>query len=365
MADGDESSELNKTLLTEDEATTNLEIKDMREIELVRRCLSVIEERAKKFESQGMTKGNFVFGVANSFFVVWAFGALPGYFWIVYLVEVFLLLPLRWLKMIAARPREHLYWLDFCWMANFGGVIVLLALLTTDVSAATQKWCFCVAWGLGNGPLLGAAALLGNALLFHDFDNTSSVLIHLFPALVMFEMGWNREIVHANFPEIFKYEFFPEIDMWGDIYCKSAFVYGVWWVLYTTWLLTLGCHCPRWGYDTIFHFSMRGISGRAVAKMLRTDKKVLDTYIKTDEYPRSFMITYMCVHAALVLCALPASLLCFASHYIHVGLCAFAVLLSIYNGSSRYTYYMVHSYSADLRRELKIPRDRGASALME
>ena len=31
----------------------------------------------------------------------------------------------------------------------------------------------------GNGPLLCAIAVLGNSLLFHDFDNTSSVLIHL------------------------------------------------------------------------------------------------------------------------------------------------------------------------------------------
>ena len=31
----------------------------------------------------------------------------------------------------------------------------------------------------GNGPLLCAIAVLGNSLLFHDFDNASSVLIHL------------------------------------------------------------------------------------------------------------------------------------------------------------------------------------------
>ena len=52
-------------------------------------------------------------------------------------------------------------------------------LLFLHIHLDVQKWAFCAAWGLGNGPLLCATGLLGNSLLFHDFENTSSVLIHL------------------------------------------------------------------------------------------------------------------------------------------------------------------------------------------
>ena len=73
----------------------------------------------------------------------------------------------------AVRPHQSLF-------TKRSEVILLMALLVfKDIDASVQKWAFCAAWGLGNGPLLCAIAVLGNSLLFHDFDNTSSVLIHL------------------------------------------------------------------------------------------------------------------------------------------------------------------------------------------
>ncbi|CAL1143544.1 unnamed protein product [Cladocopium goreaui] len=214
------SSGLDKSLLSEETLRITPE-----GIQWVQKCLNAIEERSKQFQSKGMTKFNFVFGVSNSLIVAWSFGALPGYFWIVaWLFSALILLPIRWNNMIKRLPKEHLppgrsygkslvppvghklrfrYWLDFCWCANFVGVILLMALLFKDIDLHVQKWAFCAAWGLGNGPLLCAIAVLGNSLLFHDFDNTSSVLIHLFPSLVMYEMGWNREYVFEAFPKIF------------------------------------------------------------------------------------------------------------------------------------------------------------------
>jgi len=358
------SSSLDKSLLSDDAET--LRITQTKEgQQLVQRCLDAIEERSKQFQAKGMTKFNFVFGVSNSLMVAWSFGALPGYFWIVYLIEVFVLLPIRWNNMIKRRPKEHLYWLDFCWCANFVGVILLMALLFKDIDVSVQKWAFCAAWGLGNGPLLCAIAVLGNSLLFHDFDNTSSVLIHLFPSLVMYEMGWNREDVREAFPSIFTYHFFNDIRLWQDIYYNSAVSYLFWMFLYAGWLLTIGMTSPHRGYDTIFHHTMRGAGGQVVSKILKFSREEHKEFVNTNNFPRSYAIWYLIIHAVLVLGSIVVGLLCFANKKIHICLCGAMVLITIYNASSRYTFYMVSSYGQAIRKELNIPLKRGASALIE
>lgn len=312
-----------------------------------------------------MTKFNFVFGVSNSLMVAWSFGALPGYFWIVYVIEVFVLLPVRWSRMIQREPKEHLYWLDFCWCANFVGVVLLIILLFYEVDLDVQKWAFCAAWGLGNGPLLCAIAVLGNSLLFHDFDNASSVLIHLFPSLVMYEMGWNREAVQEAFPSIFTYHFFNDIHLWHDIYNNAAMSYFAWLLPYAGWLLTCGMSAPSCGYDTIFHFTMRGAGGHVTSKILRVPPEEHKELVRANSFPRSYALVYLTIHAILVLLSIPVALLCYADKKIHICLCGSMVLLTIYNASSRYTFYMVSSYGQALRRELGIPLTRGASAILE
>eukprot|EP00439_Symbiodinium_sp_Y106_P029151 s7080_g3.t1 len=356
-APGPTTSPLSEKLLTESGISA-------REVELVQRCLGAVEERARKLEDQGMTKKNFVFGVANSLFVAWSFGALPGYFWIVYIMEVCVLLPIRWRKMINASPKQHLYWLDFCWMANFFGVFLLLALMVCSIPPGIQRWCMCASWGLGTGTLLCATTALGNALLFHDLDNVCAVLIHLFPSLVMYELGWKRGDVHAAWPRIFlQCNFFESLDPM-EIISNACLVYGVWFLLYVSWLLAFGLRCPKHGYDTIFHWAMRGSAGSVVAKILRRQPEVHATYAESNDFPREYVFVYMALHAASVLVSIPVSLLCYASQWIHVSLCACVVLSTIYNASARYTFYMVKSYTVALKKESRIPRDRGASALL-
>eukprot|EP00438_Fugacium_kawagutii_P010464 Skav233002 [mRNA] locus=scaffold387:427956:430735:- [translate_table: standard] len=125
-------------------------------------------------------------------------------------------------------------------------VILLMLLLVFQIDIQAQKWAFCAAWGLGNGPLLCAIVVLGNSLLFHDFDNASSVLIHLFPSLVMYEMGWNRDEVQKAFPSIFTH--LGSAAAWQDIYYNAALSYGAWLLLYSGWLLTIGMTSPGRGY---------------------------------------------------------------------------------------------------------------------
>merc|ERR1711874_950621 len=127
--------------------------------------------------------------------------AIPQHFWIVYLAEIMILFPVRWQHQVHATPKQHFYWLDFCWIANFSSILALATLVVngyfyedTLVSEHARKLYFSAAWGIGCGPLLWAVGLLNNALVFHDADNTASVLIHLFPSLVLFCLLWKRDL---------------------------------------------------------------------------------------------------------------------------------------------------------------------------
>merc|ERR1719326_983898 len=117
---------------------------------------------------------------------------MPEYIWVVYLFEIAVFFPRRWKNQTEAKPlKQNYYWFDFCWFANFTGlsfllIIVYNALYGDQLSTELRTVLFSICWGIACGPLLLATGLLGNALVFHDVDNVASVLIHLFPSLVLY-----------------------------------------------------------------------------------------------------------------------------------------------------------------------------------
>mmetsp|Transcript_67506 Transcript_67506/g.197477 ORF Transcript_67506/g.197477 Transcript_67506/m.197477 type:complete len:376 (+) Transcript_67506:70-1197(+) len=338
---------------------------------IVNRCLNAVEARGQQLERKGLTKNKFIFGVANSLFVAWSFGAVPEHFWIIYVGEVLVLFPLRWQSQVTATPlKQHFYWFDFCWVANFllvGAMLSLVAasgsFLDADVSLDLRRRVFSAAWGLGCGPLLLATGAVGNALIFHDMDNTASVLIHLFPSLVLYVMGWQGARVHEAWPRIFLLSYFDGLMPFRDIFVNASLVYSMWLVLYVLWLFLHGMKLPDKGYDTIFHANMRGGFGSAIAKALKTPREEYKGMCVANCFPRSYALLYMLGHALLVYVAICFSLLCFLNKYIHGGMCAMMTLVTIYNGASRYTFYMIKNYGIVLRHELGIPLNRKASAL--
>eukprot|EP00931_Biecheleriopsis_adriatica_P057936 TRINITY_DN34418_c0_g2_i1.p1 TRINITY_DN34418_c0_g2~~TRINITY_DN34418_c0_g2_i1.p1 ORF type:complete len:363 (-),score=71.02 TRINITY_DN34418_c0_g2_i1:150-1238(-) len=333
---------------------------------IINKCIDAVEARSASLEAKGMTKGNFVFGVSNSLFVAWSFGSLPEHFWIIYLLEVALLFPIRWVHQVRARPlKQHLYWLDFCWVANFAAIAFLAVLvLIPDLDEEIRKRTFAAAWAVSNGPLLLATGLLGNALIFHDLDNTSSVLIHLFPSLVMFEAGWHHDLLHAAWPGIFKINYFEQLDPLHDIYYNGALGYTVWLLAYTAWLVCCGMKAPSAGYDTIFHCNMRGAAGNVVSKCVGRSKEEHARRAKDNDFKVSDAVVYMSIHAVMCYAAISVSLLCFLNKWIHTGLCGAMTFMTIYNAASRYTFYMLKSYGQVIRQQLGIPLNRKASAIV-
>jgi len=343
--------ELEKALPVLDEAT-------------ILRCLEVISSRAGQLKDKGLNSWSFFFGVVNVLVVTWFFGVLPEHFWIVYIVETLILFPIRWKHMAHAKPlSEVLYWLDFCWISNFVCNLGLFAFLldayyNNDAvdryleyldGSSVRQTLFCTFWGVATGPLLCAVIVLGNALVFHDPDNTVSVFIHLCPSLLAFTLRWHSEAVLKAWPGLFHLDYFDQVNAWVNVYGNAALFYLAWFVLYALWLVFFGMKMPSKGYDTVFHSMMRGAN--PVASLLGWSKEESAQRAKMNDFTVGSALIYMLFHAVAVLLAMTVSVLCFVSEYFHGGACLLAVLMAIYKGSSRYTYYILENYASVLHRE--------------
>lgn len=322
----------------------------------VDRCLKAVEVQVKKRESEGLSTRTFFLGVVNSHLVAFIFSGYPQHFWILYMLETFILFPVRFYRMLIVSPlATTLYMLDFCWIANFCGNIVLLILIADAYTnqeifgEAFRRLCFTSFYAIANGPLLLATGALGNALVFHDMDNTASMFIHSFPSLLMYIFRWKSSLVRSAWPTIFKLDYFDTIRPL-DLYIHSLFCYCSWWLLYTVWLLVFGMKLPSYGYDTVFHWALRGPAGPVVSKLTgRTDMKAR---AKNNDFFRSEALVYLVLHAAAINVALVLGMANFYYQPLHTATMVAMLLLAVYNGAARYSHFLLRSYADIIRREL-------------
>jgi hypothetical protein len=72
---------------------------------------------------------------------------------------------------------------DLCYMVNYLVIVFLKLYPKNDI-------VFKVAFMYANGTLPVSVYLFRNSLVFHNFDMLSSVCIHLFPMIAMWNVRW-------------------------------------------------------------------------------------------------------------------------------------------------------------------------------
>jgi hypothetical protein len=80
------------------------------------------------------------------------------------------------------RKKYHMFLLDFCYFVNF--------LLVYYFYMFPHKTLFHALFVITNGPIAGAIILWKNALVFHDWDKVTSMVVHMWPALVTYCVRW-------------------------------------------------------------------------------------------------------------------------------------------------------------------------------
>lgn len=109
--------------------------------------------------------------------LAFVFGKYPQHFWLVFIVEISILIPMKMVESYNAKPlNQVLYFLDYCWAMNFFGIFVCFCLFLDKVtneqliSTEQRHNLFVTVYGISIGPLLGATMILPFvAVVFHDF----------------------------------------------------------------------------------------------------------------------------------------------------------------------------------------------------
>ena len=81
---------------------------------------------------------------------------------------------------------------------------LFVALLLNVVSPAVTQNLFLVFFAVANGPLAWSVILLQNKLVFHNFEWSSTLFIHLSPAMASAGIHWNRSEVAETWGERFE-----------------------------------------------------------------------------------------------------------------------------------------------------------------
>lgn len=324
------------------------------------------------------------------------------------------MIPKRFSVMWKARPlNQALYYLDFCWMMNFAGSILILLLVLAGlmggsgeaVSNVAREACFNALLGVSTGPLMGANIVLPFvACLFHDVSTMTGLFIHIMPPMVMYTFMWKGDMIREAWPDVFHLSYldhvhyFPESGMFfvpgsgelgslvpihfpdfsadvnkltsciwkflglDSVAGNSVTLYLLWWIPYVCFMLLFGIDIAKKynpdgtpanpKYDTVFHSTMRGGTCLAIGKVFR--KRSKQDSLKQCEDNCFDLVDFFIYMAFHMIAALSAIFIlgypCFISESFHFGLICFVAALAVARGSKRYTYYTTKMYARQIRK---------------
>jgi len=151
-------------------------------------------------------------GVSNVMVTGFVIGRFPQFFWMLHLFKACLLIPWRYFRFKS--QNAELYLLDFCYFAGIYYVslsaifgVVRMVFGTETFLTPYNDEILRIFFAFASGPLAWSVLIFRNSLVLHDPDFTTSVWIHLSPAIMVWTVRWGGGLglVHmeAWFPGLF------------------------------------------------------------------------------------------------------------------------------------------------------------------
>ncbi|XP_046346230.2 glycerophosphocholine acyltransferase 1-like isoform X2 [Haliotis rufescens] len=224
--------------------------------------------------------------------------------------------------------------LDFCYFGNITCYVFIWAF-------PQQPEFFCVLFALANGPITWALVLFRNSLVFHSFDKTVSIYIHLMPALLSFTIRWYPE----ETSKLWYQEMMPTFADWS-----FAWLVGV----------PLGC------------FMVHGLFNAVLLSVILKPTPEYSTIYRiltADEKSQSFLLFDMCgpkyrymmyLMSYWVFCLLSVlvGILWYNYFIAHCIYLSFVMLIATYNGACYYLdVFSVRLLRKHLQKESQIQAD--------
>lgn len=314
-------------------------------------------------------------GTVNAILVAWCFGVYPEYIWIVFCIEGPLLFLSRFWNVtqpndmkIPGYGRQPmfrvLYMLEYCYYVNYMGIVVAL-IVVMDPSWFTKEVAsvlFAAGFGV-SATLLVATAVFQNQLVFHDVDQTVSVFIHFFPALVFYTLRWHYGRLSSAWPHIFFRGPFDDLEPF-TIWKYAVMLYLSWFVPYLVWMLLGGKELPQsknlnicclngnreTPYDTCFHFSMRETPFGKLTKHFRGySNKEWEKKGNDHNFNALDVLVYMALHACSNIFGPLFGVLLYVSPFVGGSSIAVVLVVTLWYASSRTYAKMIHM-AAELRQ---------------
>mmetsp|Transcript_24786 Transcript_24786/g.49313 ORF Transcript_24786/g.49313 Transcript_24786/m.49313 type:complete len:377 (+) Transcript_24786:47-1177(+) len=329
-------------------------------------ALEAVTTEEERVRTNGLSSLTFFFGFSTCVATAYMVGAYPASVWIVYAAEALIILGVRvYVASKETDPDTMLYFLDFCWIANFAMALLSLFLLFQVISGGTLVSfdIFEIIPDLGRvfvlfatGPLGISVIFLKNALVLHDIEHFSSCFIHLWPSIAALSAKWDPDLLMSTYPGIFD-------NMTGfsnpeanskilNLVGLGLLAYSIWWVPFTAWMLLHGrFQSPkRTGKDTVY------LSTILTNKFLRENLLGLRNLEEDDLLDRvqhiSCVILYMFGHSVIGVVTLLFSAFCFKYRYLHLAFCILLVGIVLYNASVRYEWMMTRRYGKIVQKHI-------------
>ena len=188
---------------------------------------------------------------------------------------------------------------------------------------------------------------------------------------------WNSDAIREAWPTVFQLQhedirFYPE-DTWGPFFLpfqglgtvsgNAMNLYYAWFVLYCLWMVVIGFELTRTKrdkdgnilrkpkYDTIYFGMVRDGYAMAVGSLWGRKREVSKKMMADGDYEYRDFALYMCIHAFLIFVSTNfLAYACLKSQTIHSAFIWILVVVCVYRGASRYTYWVTNSSSKALQK---------------
>uniref|UniRef100_A0A7S3CMA4 Glycerophosphocholine acyltransferase 1 n=1 Tax=Strombidium rassoulzadegani TaxID=1082188 RepID=A0A7S3CMA4_9SPIT len=219
---------------------------------------------------------------------------------------------------------------DFCYMANALLIIFLAFLPQNDY---LFKACFFFA----NGSLAVAVGAFRNQMVFHKYDNLTSLALHIFPQVTTWNLRWSTMPQEVGVAEELRRV--TELDTtfsFKKFYLVPVSIYMVWVSIYFIINFVVAAkRIRKRNYDNMF---------------LLYEKKEWAQKIMYKFGAGMAPFIFISAHMVFFILCHCFSILCFYSFEFHTFCIVFWLTWSVWNGSCFYMDYFSKKYEQSLQR---------------
>ncbi|KAK9792955.1 hypothetical protein WJX73_006729 [Symbiochloris irregularis] len=217
----------------------------------------------------------------------------------------------------------HYYMLEFCYFAN----LVLLVQLWVFPQSA---WLYKATFSQVAGPMTAAIAALGNSVVLHSLDKTTSLFMHVSPAIMVWCIRWypSPQGLERRQADPASWE---HAGLW-DLVALPMLLYSLWAAFYYLKIFVWSSDkVTKGSYSTLYSL-MVGKKGSLPARIvLRAPTKLQP-------------LTYMLMHLLMALGATLTSLIWWHSFWAHTAFLVACSSTSVWKGATYQFDIFAHRY---------------------